>query len=137
MVGREAADSGGMTPLGRLIARKRAEGLTFREMERRTIKAGEFLSSSAFEQIASGARRRPLSADTVQAVAVGLDESPQLIARLDQERWGLAPTAEPDPTEDTFRYSRPEGLSDREWDDLRSRAHGYLEALIDQAARER
>lgn len=36
-----------------------------------------------------------------------------------------------------FRYQRPEGLSDQEWDDLRRQHADYWDWLVERAARER
>lgn len=83
------SDSGGMSPLARLIRQKNSDGLSYREMERQALLKGHRLGSSSFEQIASDGRARPLSSDTIRAIAAGVGESPQHIAELDAERHGL------------------------------------------------
>lgn len=78
-----------MSPLARLIRQKNSDGLSYREMERQALLKGHRLGSSSFEQIANDHRARPLSSDTIRAIAAGVGESPQRIAELDAERHGL------------------------------------------------
>jgi hypothetical protein len=122
-----------MSPLARLLVRKQDNGLSFREMERKALAKGFRYSSSAFEQVAKDGRAGRLDIDAIKAIAAGIDEDVATIARLDDERWGILHADEVD----DFRYQRPAGLSDAEWDRVRAENRSHMDYLVERAAKER
>jgi transcriptional regulator with XRE-family HTH domain len=86
----KASNSGGMSPLARMLQRKNAEGLTYTAMARKAYQAQMELSVSRISQIANDQTANRLPPDTVKALAFVLDERPEVIAELDDERFGLA-----------------------------------------------
>jgi hypothetical protein len=122
-----------MSPLARLLVSKQDNGLSFREMERKAYAKGHRYSSSAFEQVAKDARAGRLDIEAIKAIAAGTDEDVETIARLDDERWGIRHGE----GEDDFRYQRPAGISDQEWEALRAEHKAHMDYLIDRAAKER
>lgn len=129
--------SAGMSPLARLLTRKQSDGLGFREMERKALAKGFRYSSSAFEQVAKDRRAGRLDIEAIRAIAAGVGEPVELIARLDDERWGLRHTYTPAEDEDALRYQRPPGLTDEAWERLKQDTRAFLEFQINRAAEER
>lgn len=78
-----------MSPLARLLQRKNAEGLTYTAMAHKAYQANLELSTSRISQIANDQTAGRLPPDTVKALAFVLDERPERIAELDDERFGL------------------------------------------------
>lgn len=78
-----------MSPLARLIRQKRDNGVSYNEMERRALLKGHRLSGSAFGQIANDERAGRLDKETIEAIAAGIEETMQLVAELDDARWGI------------------------------------------------
>lgn len=128
-----------MSPLARLLLQKQSNGLSFKEMERNALGRGHRYSSSAFEQVAKDGRAGRLDLKALEAIAAGVGETVQEIARLDDARWGIQHTAASPSSEneDSLRYQRPEGLSDSEWERLKRETRDYIEFQLDRAARER
>lgn len=84
-----AGEAAGMSPLARLIRAKQAGGLTLREMQIAAHERGFKLTDTAISQIANDERRGRLRPRTIEALAAALHEPPDVIARLDDERWQL------------------------------------------------
>lgn len=125
-----------MSPLARLLQQKRDNGLAYRQMERNAIKQGHTYSSSAFEQVAKDQRAGRLDIEAINAIAAGVGERPEVIASLDDARWGL-PERGDEASPDVFRYQRPSGLTDAEWDQLRQQHADYWDYIVTRAAQER
>lgn len=133
MAEEKQANPAGMSPLARLLKSKQDNGLTYREMERAALVKGHRYSHNAFEQVAKDQRKGRLDVEAIDAIAAALEMDRETIAKLDDERWGIRHDADPD----DFRYKRPDGISDSDWDRIRSEHAAHLDYLIDRASRER
>lgn len=82
-------EAGGMSPLARRLRAKQDNGLSYREMERMALAQGVRYTSSSFEQVAKDQRADRLGVDALRAIGIVLDLTPEEVAAIDDQRWGL------------------------------------------------
>lgn len=89
-------------------------------------------------QVLEGRRQGPLADSMINRITVAIGWAPgewEAVARGETVR----PVTQggDQVVTDELRFRRPEGISDEEWARIRATGQGYLDALIEQASRER
>lgn len=86
---RDRQQSPGMSPLAQRLRSLNDNGLSYREMERLALARGVRYTSSSFEQVAKDQRADRLGVDALHALSIVLKITPEQVAELDDQRWGL------------------------------------------------
>lgn len=96
------------------------------------VRKGHQLVGETVRKARNDLYREPLPSTTVEALAAAFGVLPEVIQRLDLQRWALGEGT----TNDDLHYARPAGISDEDWSELKAKMDSDYQFFVRRTSRE-